>query len=153
MNLLFRAMTTDDLPAVFEVRASTLENAISIEELEQVHGITPASLAADMASHAAGRICEVDGAIVGFCMGDCANGEITVLAARPGFEDRGIGKRLLREVSDWLFEQGFEKIWLLSNPDPAVRAHGFYRRQGWQPDGRTIRNDEVLILNWTGEHG
>lgn len=60
-------MTTADLPAVFEVRASTVENAISIEDLANVHGITPESLAIDMQDKAAGWLCEVDGPMGAWC--------------------------------------------------------------------------------------
>ena len=43
-------MDTSDLPAVFTVRLSTIENAITLEELEEDYGITPDSLAAAMQS-------------------------------------------------------------------------------------------------------
>ena len=146
-------MNVDDLPAVFDVRASTVENAISIEQLESKHGITPASLTLEMQDKAAGWLCEADDQVVGFCMGGRSNGEITVLAVRPEAEGHGIGARLLEATGQWLFDEGHEQIWLTSNPDPGVRAHGFYRSQGWQPDRRVIRKDEVLVLDKAGNPG
>ena len=144
MTLSFREMRPNDLPAVFELRVSTRENAVTMEELEEDYGITPASLAEAMASHVKGWLCEEQGQVVGFAMGDRANGEVQVVAVRPDSEGRGIGKRLLGLVQGWLFEEGHEEIWLLSNPDSGVRAHGFYRKLGWQPTGERQGYDEVL---------
>jgi len=54
MHLRYRRMTVDDLPAVFSVRLSTIENAITMQELEEDYGITPESLAEAMGSHVSG---------------------------------------------------------------------------------------------------
>lgn len=146
LNLQYRPLTANDLPAVFEVRASNIENAISIEELAQVHGITPESLAREMRHQVFGWVCEADDTMAGFCMADNGSGEITVLSVRPEFEGNGIGQVLLQRTGEVLFAAGHDRIWLTSNPDPAVRAHGFYRHLGWRPDGRMVRTDEVLVL-------
>lgn len=146
MPLVYREMTTADLPAVLELRVATRENAVTLEELEEDYGITPESLAEAMATHVRGWLCEEAGQVVGFAMGDSENGEVQVVAIRPGYEARGIGKRLLATVCDWLFDAGHEEIWLLSNPDPGVRAHGFYRRLGWRPTGEKRGYDEVMVL-------
>ena len=144
MPLNFREMQVQDLPAVFELRISTRENAVTLEELEEDYGITPASLAEAMAQDVKGWLCEEQSLVVGFAMGDRSNGEVQVVAVRPGFEGRGIGKRLLGLVETWLYEAGHREIWLLSNPDSSVRAHGFYRRLGWRPTGERRGYDEVL---------
>ncbi len=146
MSLVYREMATDDLPAVFELRVATRENAVTMEELEEDYGITPQSLAEAMATHVKGWLCEDNGLAVGFAMGDRANGEVQVVALRPSHEGRGIGKRLLDQVTSWLFSEGHEEIWLLSNPDPTIRAYGFYRRLGWRPTGERRGYDEVMTL-------
>lgn len=139
-------MDVDDLEAVLDVRLSTVENAITLERLEREYGITPKSLAEAMASDVAGWLCEDCGRAVGFSMGDRSNGEVQVVAVRPEYEGRGVGKTLLGRVGEWLFSQGHGEIWLRSNPDPAIRAYGFYRSLGWQATGRIIGDDEVLVL-------
>ena len=144
MTFSFRKMRARDLPAVFELRVSPRETAVTMEELEHDYGITPASLAEAMAADVKGWLCEEQGLVVGFAMGDRSNGEVQVVAVRPGYEGRGIGKRLLGLVQTWLHEQGHQEIWLLSNPDSGVRAHGFYRKLGWQPTGERQGYDEVL---------
>jgi hypothetical protein len=38
-------------------------------------------------------------------------------------------------------------VWLAANPDPAGRAHGFYRSLGWRPTGEMQHDDEILVLD------
>ena len=139
-------MTVDDLPAVFAVRLSTVENAITIDELRDDYGITQESLAESMGTHVCGWLCEDADIVVGFSMGDQKNGEVQVVAVRPNYEGRGIGKTVLSLVTDWLFAAGHQEIWLGANPDPTIRAYGFYRRLGWQATGRFKGEDEIMVL-------
>lgn len=146
MKLRYRKMVLDDLSAAFAVRMSTIDNAITMEELERDYDITPQSLAEAMTSHVAGWLCEDSGTAVGFSIGDRLNGEVQVVVVRPEYEGHGIGKNLLSRVQEWLFAEGHKEIWLRSNPDPTIRAYGFYRRLGWQTTGREVGEDEVLIF-------
>ena len=146
MSLVYHEMAAEDLPAVFNLRIATRENAVTMEELEDDYGITPQLLAEAMATHVRGWLCEDAGLVVGFAMGDRANGEVQVVALRPSHERRGIGKRLLDQVTSWLFSEGHEEVWLLSNPDPTTRAYGFYRKLGWHATGERRGYDEVMTL-------
>ena len=146
MTRAYREMTAADLPAAFAVRLSTLENAVTMRELRDDYGITPDSLAAAMQADVKGWLCEDDGTVVGFAMGDRAHAEVQVVAVRPAHEGLGIGKTLLLRVQRWLFDSGHDAIWLRANPDPSVRATGFYRRLGWQRTERFVGGDQVLEL-------
>ena len=146
MTLSYRRMTAADLPAVLAVRFSTVENAITREELETDYGITEESLAESMQTDVTGWLCEDGGKAVGFSMGDRANGEVQVVAVLPAYEGRGIGKTLLELVRDWLFDNGHDEIWLGASVNPDVRAKGFYRKLGWRRSGRMKGGDEVLTL-------
>ena len=146
MALIIREMTVADLPAVFSVRTSTIENAITIEELETDYGITPESLAEAMNSHVRGWLCEYSEEVVGFSMGDQSNGEVQVVAVHPDHEGKGIGKTVLNEVKNWLFSSGHDEIWLSANPDPKIRAYGFYRKLGWRATGKMKGCDEIMVL-------
>ena len=108
----FRQMTPDDIPAVLAVRFATRENAVTLEELAQDYGITPASIAQAMQSDVRGWLCETEGQVVAFAMGDRSNGEVQVVAVLPDFEGRSLGKFLLGEVVRWLFAEGHDEIWL-----------------------------------------
>ena len=149
MALSYRPMKTGDINAVLELRLSTVENQVTLEELEQDYGVTPKTMAEAMQSTAKGWLCEENGLAVGFAMGDKSNGEVTVVAVRPGYEGKGIGKRLLQSVTEWLSSEGHDEIWLYANPDPDIRATGFYRKLGWRKTGVMRGDDEVLKLKVT----
>ncbi len=147
MNRLhFRRMTKDDLPATLEVRLSTVENAITLEEMERDYGVTPQKIAAAMDSNVAGWLCEEAGQVLGYAMGNKATGEVLVVAVHPESERHGAGASVLAHVADWLFEHGHDRVWLLSSPDASNRAYGFYRYLGWKPTGEMRGGDEVLEL-------
>lgn len=141
-----REMTPADLGAVFALRTSTRENRVTMEELADEYGITVASLAVAMATGVRGWLVEDEGVVIAFAMGDRSNGEVQVVAVRPGHEGRGHGKAVLAAVVDWLLAEGHAEVWLYAARDPAVRATGFYRRLGWTPTGEVKGSDEVLRL-------
>jgi len=144
----FRPTRTSDVDACFAVRGRTREHAISREQLAAA-GITPASVAADLASgRVIGWVCANDGEVVAFCSGDAETGEVLVLAVLAEYEGRGIGKRLLAEVVDALRVRGHRRLWLATSADPASRPYGFYRAQGWLSSGKTDAiGDEILVLD------
>ncbi len=141
-------MRADDVPAAFELRLTTRENTVTMEQLAETYGVTPQSVCTALnAGRACGWLCEDAGSVVGFAMGKRRNGEVPlVIAVRPGYENQGIGARLLHEVVAWLRAQGHDEVWLLSNPDPGTRAYGFYRHLGWRTTRELMGDDEILRL-------
>ncbi len=141
-------MTADDVPAALAVRLSTRENAVTLAELRDDYGVTPAAMAdALRAGAVVGWVAETDGQIVGFAMGSRRSGEVLVVALHPDHEGQGTGRRLLAAVVDWLRTLGHARLWLKANPDPDIRATGFYRHLGWRRTGRMVGADEVLVLD------
>ncbi len=128
--MIFREITVQDVPELIVLRTTTRENALSMEELNRLD-ITEKSVRAMIGASHRGWLCESDGRIAGFAMGDRRSGEMWVIALRPEFEGRGIGAELLTRVEDWLWSEGWESIWLTTDLDPNLRAYGFYLRQGW----------------------
>ena len=164
MSRIIREMAPGDLPASSVLRAATRENAMAAEVIARDYGITAESLTAAMArGDVKGWLSEDPaGRFLGFAMGDkamgdkamCdkargdkAMGEVLVVAVHRDHEGSGIGKALLARVAAWLFQQGHGEIWLLANPDASRRAHGFYRKLGWRPNGRMVEDDQVLTLS------
>jgi ribosomal protein S18 acetylase RimI-like enzyme len=129
-TMIFREIEPADIPELFKVRISTRENRMTMDALAHM-GITPESTIEALSVGVAGWLCEVTGKVVGFSMGDKNTGEMLVIAILPEYESRGIGKHLMELTQQWLFSNGHKEIWLLENPDPMVRAHGFYRKLGW----------------------
>jgi GNAT superfamily N-acetyltransferase len=126
-----RRIVEADIPELFRVRVATWHNPNGAEELARF-GITPESVATQLRTTHCGWLWEVDGRVVGFAIGDRSNGEMWVIAVLKEHEGQGIGGRLLRAVETWLFSEGWKEIWLTTDLDPAFRAVGFYRSQGWE---------------------
>jgi len=125
-----RPIEPRDLPELFDLRASTRENAISREALK-VLGITEESTAKLLQTTHQGWVCEMDGKIAGFAIGDGKTGELWVIAVSPEQEGKGIGSALLRVTEDWLWSLGHSELWLWTSSDPDKRAMMFYLRHGW----------------------
>ena len=143
MNL--REIEKNDIKDILNIRVSTKENHFSMDDLAKV-GVTPESVSKWLDSSVKGWICEVSDRSVGFAMADSATAEVLVVACYPEYENKGIGKKLMLKLQNWLWSFGHEEIWLWSDPDENIRAHGFYRKLGWQPTGEVSGNDEKLKL-------
>ena len=131
---VIREIVENDVPSLFRVRVATRENAMSLDELEGV-GVTEDSIRAAIKGTHRGWLCEENGEIVGFAMGDYHGSEMTVIALLPTYENRGIGAQLLSRVESWLRSEGCKEVWLTTDIDPCLRAYGFYLDQGWK-DGK-----------------
>jgi ribosomal protein S18 acetylase RimI-like enzyme len=141
----YREIRQEDIAAIFKVRASTRENRMTMEELSNL-GITPESVSRALKRHTKGWVCEDAGKILGFTIGDGNSGEMLVIAVLPELEGKGIGRQLMELVQDWLFSKGHQELWLMENPDPAIRAYDFYRKLGWVPTGEFRHGEQVLKL-------
>ena len=94
-------------------------------------GITPESVQAMMQKSHRGWVAEQAGRVVGFVMGNKSTGEMWVIAVLKECENQGIGRNLMARVEEWLWSEGWDEIWLTTDPDENYRAVGFYRRLGW----------------------
>jgi GNAT superfamily N-acetyltransferase len=126
----FREMAVADIPALFDLRPRTRENALTVQELQRL-GITPGSVAESLAQTTQGWVCVDAGRVVAFAMADCATGEFLVIAVLPEYEGKGAGGRLMALAEDWLAASGCTRAWLTTDLDTTLRAYGFYRKRGW----------------------
>jgi GNAT superfamily N-acetyltransferase len=128
MNI--RAIEPKEISEIIELRASTSENRFSREALRKI-GVTEESVAEMLRTAHRGWLCEDEGKVVGFAIGDGKTGELWVIAVLPNFEGRGIGSRLLKMVEDWLHSIGWQELWLWTSSDETNRAFSFYTGRGW----------------------
>jgi ribosomal protein S18 acetylase RimI-like enzyme len=142
--MIFRTMQKTDIADCFRVRTSVRENKFTLEGLAKI-GITEESVGRMLGSTHQGWVCEVDGRVVGFSMGNKTNGEFWVVAVLPEFEGRGIGKRLTVLTQEWLWESGCGEIWLWTSPDRSTRAYGMYVKLGWRDCG-VQKNQRIMKL-------
>ncbi|MDO9391401.1 MAG: GNAT family N-acetyltransferase [bacterium] len=97
-------------------------------------GITEETVAAKLNSTYRGWLCrDGSGRALGFSIANKSDGEMWVIAVLPEFEGRGIGRKLMLLVQDWLF-QYHDELWLTTEHDPANRAYGFYQSLGWREE-------------------
>ncbi|HQR55602.1 MAG TPA: GNAT family N-acetyltransferase [Burkholderiaceae bacterium] len=141
----FREITAADVPALFDVRPRTRENALTLEELQRL-GINPQSVTESLGRSTKGWACEDSGKIVAFSMADCATGEFLVIAVLPEYEGRGVGGRLMALAEEWLAASGCQRAWLSTDLDTTLRAYGFYRKRGWT-DWKIERGNRYMELS------
>lgn len=77
-----------------------------------------------------GWLCEADGEVVGFSVASLNDASIWALFVKPGYEGRGIGTRLLKLATDWLFGTGASSVSLSTGAN--TRADRVYERLGWE---------------------
>jgi len=99
--MIFRRTAPADLSMLFDIRVAVKENIVTQEFLTFI-GITIESLSALLETTHHGWLCEVDGQIVGFAIGNKSNSELEVIAVLPDHEGKGIGSRLVNLVQVWL---------------------------------------------------
>jgi GNAT superfamily N-acetyltransferase len=84
-------------------------------------------------SRGKGWVCEMDGAVTGFAIIDLVDHNVWALFIQPGYDKKGIGRKLHDEMINWYFRQTKEPVWL--GTSPGTRAETFYRKAGWKEVG------------------
>ena len=139
-TMLFRTATTEDFPAIHQVRMAVRENRLSDPEK-----VTRADYSEMITRRGRGWVCEIDGQIVGFSIVDLQEKNVWALFLFPDYEGKGIGKKLQALLLDWAFGQGTDYLWL--STDPGTRAELFYEKTGWQKVG-LLDNGEMKFVRF-----
>ena len=139
-----RAMTTEDMDAIFHVRTSVVDNHLSEQELEGL-GLTRDSVAAMLREgDLYGWCAHGDGRVVGFSLATSSRREINALFVLPDYCGRGIGQALLDIAVCRLRRLAPGTVRLRTNP--ATPSYGFYRKRGWKDAGATHEASRDVIL-------
>lgn len=128
--MIYREATTADIPEIMRVRFSVKENVLSNPSL-----VTDADCEDYINRRGKGWVCEIENRIVAFAIADLHDHNIWALFVEPGYDGRGIGKRLHDDMLDWYFSQANHRVWLSTSP--GTRAEQFYRKAGWTQTGIT----------------
>jgi GNAT superfamily N-acetyltransferase len=142
--MIFREARVTDIPQIQAVRNLVKENTLSDPAL-----VTDKDCEDYMFNRGKGWVCEIDGRVVGFAIADLVDHNVWALFVQPGFDERGIGKRLHNDMLDWYFSQTDFTIWLGTAPN--TRAEKFYRRAGWKEAGIHGKGEvkfEMSATNW-----
>ena len=128
MKMLFREARITDIPQIQVVRNSVKENMLSNPAL-----VTDNDCENYLVNRGKGWICEIDGRIVGFAIADLLDHNVWALFVQPGFDKKGIGRKLHDDMLDWYFSQTDSTVWLSTAAN--TRAEKFYRKAGWKEVG------------------
>ncbi len=142
--MIFREAGINDISQMQVVRNLVKENTLSDPAL-----VTNEDCADFISKRGKGWVCEIAEQIVGFSIVDLRDNNIWALFIHPGFEARGIGKKLHEIMLNWYFEQTNETLWLGTSPN--TRAAQFYKFKGWQEAGKHGPKEikfEMSIEQW-----
>ena len=131
----YREALITDIPQLLAVQLAVKENSPSNAAL-----ITEQDYVDHLSARGKGWVCEIDGQIIGFAIGDLEKKNVWALFVQPGYEEKGIGRELLILLLDWYYSNTNETIWLSTAPD--TRAASFYRSFGWKEAG-VLSNGEL----------
>ena len=126
--MIFRQAQITDIPQIQMLRNSVKENPLSNPAL-----VPDKDVEDYITQRGKGWVCEINNTIVGFAIVSITDHNVWALFIQPGFEKKGIGRRLHDEMMDWYFNQTDETIWL--STAPGTRAEIFYRKAGWKEAG------------------
>jgi RimJ/RimL family protein N-acetyltransferase len=128
INMLFREAIKADIPQIQIIRNSVTENMLSDPAL-----VPDTDVEDYLFRRGKGWVCEIENKIVGFAIVSVTDKNVWALFILPGFDKKGIGSRLHREMLNWYFSRTHETIWLSTSP--GTRAEQFYRNAGWTETG------------------
>jgi len=144
MKMIFREATTTDIPQIQLVRNSVKENVLSDPAL-----VTDKDCEDYLLGRGKGWVCEIEGEVVGFAIADLIDHNVWALFVKPGFDKKGIGKKLHDDMLDWYFAQTDWTIW--RGTAPGTRAEGQDRKTFWSEDGIHGKGEikfEMTASNW-----
>lgn len=141
----FREARVEDIPQMQIVRNSVKENTLSNPAL-----VTDKDCVDFITRRGKGWVCEIENRVVGFAIVDLQENNIWALFIQPGFEGRGIGRKLHDDMLDWYFAKTKSTVWLGTAPN--TRAELFYRKAGWKQTGMRANGEikfEMTAGTWS----
>jgi GNAT superfamily N-acetyltransferase len=140
--MIFREAGIADFEQLHRVRMAVKENPLPDASL-----ITLKDYEEFLTLRGKGWLCEAGDLVVGFAIVDLEENNIWALFIQPGYEGKGIGKKLHDDMLDWYFSQTEKTVWLGTSPD--TRAELFYRKAGWKQTG--IRPNGEIRFEMTAD--
>jgi len=138
MRLTYRPAIESDLPMLYDIRFSVEENRCFDPAEIPVARVLP------VLREGGSFLCLDGDWPVGLSMASFEIGELFGLFLRPGYQGRGIGRRLLALAVDWMRHRGALGMRLLT--DPGTRAERLYLANGWEAEGVAETGERLLVL-------
>jgi GNAT superfamily N-acetyltransferase len=147
--MIIREAQTADIYQIQVVRNSVNENILSNPAL-----VSDQDCDNYINRRGKGWVAEIDGIIIGFAIVDVIDHNVWALFIRPGYDKKGIGRKLHDEMINWYFTQTAATIWL--GTAPHTRAETFYRKAGWKETGMHGNGEikfEMTAADWEKKGG
>jgi GNAT superfamily N-acetyltransferase len=144
--MIFREAQLADIPEIQVVRNSVTENTLSNPDL-----VPDKDVEDYIINRGNGWVCVIDKTIVGFAIVSVTDNNVWALFIQPGYDKKGIGKKLHDDMMDWYFSQTNTTIWL--GTSQGTRAAQFYRKAGWVEVGTHGKGEvkfEMTAAQWKG---
>lgn len=148
LYMIFREAQAADISQIQFVRNSVQENILSDPDL-----VPDKDVEDYISNRGKGWVCIADNRVVGFAIVSVADNNVWALFIQPGYDKRGIGKRLHDDMINWYFGQTHKTIWLGTSPN--TRAEQFYRKAGWREAGTHGKGEikfEMTEEDWKKIH-
>ena len=142
--MIFREAELADIPQIQVVRNAVTENMLSNPDL-----VPDKDVEDYITNRGKGWVCEIDKTIVGFAIVSVTDNNVWALFVQPGYDKKGIGKKLHDVMMDWYFNQTSTTIWL--GTSPGTRVDQFYRKAGWKEAGAYGKGEvkfEITAVQW-----
>ena len=142
--MIFREALVENIKNMKIVRNSVKENVLSDSSF-----VTDKDCENYITIRGKGWVCDIDNAVIGFAIADLEENNIWALFLQPGYERKGIGKKLHDIMLEWYFSKTKEKVWLGTAPN--TRAEVFYRKCGWKEVGKHGKGEikfEMTYDDW-----
>ncbi|HYM93402.1 MAG TPA: GNAT family N-acetyltransferase [Chitinophagaceae bacterium] len=146
--MLLREAGIEDISQMQIVRNAVKENRLSNPDL-----ITDKDCEDYITRRGKGWVYEINKTIVGFAIVSVQDKNVWALFVQPGFDKKGIGKKLHDKMINWYFLKTSETVWL--STAPGTRAEIFYRKSGWKQTGVTSAGEirfEMTKDEWQSMH-
>lgn len=146
--MLLREAGIEDISQMQIVRNAVKENRLSNPGL-----ITDKDCEDYITRRGKGWVYEINKTIVGFAIVSVQDKNVWALFVQPGFDKKGIGKKLHDKMINWYFLKTSETVWL--STAPGTRAEIFYRKSGWKQTGVTSAGEirfEMTKDEWQSMH-
>ena len=147
--MIFREAALSDIPQIQIVRHAVKENILSDPAL-----VPDKDVEDYITRRGKGWVCEMNKTIVGFAIVSVADHNVWALFIQPGYDKKGIGKKLHDVMMDWYFDQTDDTVWLSTSP--GTRAEQFYRKAGWAEAGTYGKGElkfEMTAKQWKERSG
>lgn len=126
--MIFREAGITDIPGIQAVRNAVTENRLSDPSL-----VPDKDVEDYLFNRGKGWVCEIENRIVGFAIVSLQDNNVWALFIQPGYDKKGIGRKLHDMMMDWYFDSTVTPVWL--STAPGTRAEKFYRQAGWRETG------------------